>query len=388
MSKDYYNILGVAENSSKADIKKSFRNLAKKYHPDRNQGDKTAEDKFKNISEAYDILNDDKKRQQYDMMRKYGGSFAGGPGGPGGFGGQGGPGGFGGFDFSNMGNGSFRAEDLGGFGSFADIFSSIFGGGGMPGQGSMGGQAEPGRGQRQRPGATRGNDLSLTLKISFEESISGIKKTIALNRPETCKVCTGTGAEPGSGQQTCPQCGGRGTISTAQGGFSVSRPCPRCLGRGVTPGQSCHVCNGTGSTKVKKKIAVKIPEAVEDGAKIRLRGIGNPGRNGGQNGDLIITVAVKKHQQFKREGKNIFTTVDISYPQAVLGCKVPVKTLTKTINLTIPPGTIHGTKLRLKGMGLVLNGIKGDQYVEVNISVPKKVSGKQKKILEELQKEL
>ncbi len=380
MSKDYYNILGVAENASKADIKKSFRTLAKKYHPDRNQGDKTAEEKFKDISEAYDVLNDEKKRQQYDMMRKYGGSYAGASG-PGGFGG-----GAGGFDFSNMGNGSFRAEDLGGFGSFADIFSSIFGSHGGPG--GMGGQARPGRGQRQQPTAARGNDLALKLEVSFEESISGVKKTIALNKPESCKACSGTGAEPGSSQQSCPQCGGRGTISTAQGGFSVSRPCPRCLGRGITPGQTCRVCNGTGSTKVKKKVAVNIPTAVEDGAKIRLRGLGNPGRNGGQNGDLLVTVTVKKHQQFERKGQNIYTSVELSYPQAVLGCKVPVKTLTKTISLSIPAGTEHGTKLRLKGMGLALNGTKGDQYVEINIVVPKKVRAKQKKILEELQEEL
>lgn len=378
MSKDYYNILGVAENASKDDVKKAFRSLAKKYHPDRNPGDKAAETKFKEISEAYDILNDDKKRQQYDMMRKYGGSFAGGSNG------SGGPG-FGGFDFSNMGNGSFRQEDLGGFGSFADIFSSIFGGNDMFGRGGPAGQ---GRGRAQRPTATRGNDLSLTLDVSFEESISGIKKTIALNKPETCSSCSGTGAEPGSDQQTCPQCGGRGTISTAQGAFSVSRPCPRCLGRGSTPGQSCRVCKGSGQIKVKKKIAVKIPAGVENGAKIRLRGVGNPGRNGGQNGDLIITVGVKKHQQFERKGKNIYTSVEISYPQAVLGCKVPVKTLTKTINLSVPAGTKHGTKLRLKGMGLALDGSKGDQYVEVNIIIPEKVSKKHKEILEELQKEM
>ena len=381
MSKDYYNILGVAENASKADIKKSFRTLAKKYHPDRNQGDKTAESKFKDISEAYDILNDEKKRQQYDMMRKYGGSYAG-------AGGPGGPGGFGGFDFSNMGNGSFRQEDLGGFGSFADIFSSIFGGEGMSGQGRPGGFGGQGRGRQQRPAPTRGNDLSLKLDISFEESISGVKKTIALNMPETCKACSGTGAEPGSSQQTCPQCGGRGNVSTAQGAFSVSRPCPRCLGRGVTPGQTCHACKGAGTTKAKKKVAVKIPEAVEDGAKIRLRGLGNAGRNGGPNGDLLVTVNVKKHQQFRREGNNIYTSAEISFPQAVLGCKVPVKTLTKTINLSIPAGTEHGTKLRLKGMGLAVDGTIGDQYVEINIVVPKKVSKKQKKILEELQSEL
>jgi len=377
MSKDFYNILGVAENASKDEIKKSFRSLAKKYHPDRNPGDKKAEEKFKDISEAYEVLNDEKKRQQYDMMRKYGGTFAGagGPGGPGG--------GAGGFDFSHFGNGGFRAEDLGGFGSFADIFSSIFGGGDI-----FSGQAGAGRGARRRTASTRGSDLALTLSVGFEESISGTKKTISLNKPETCQVCSGTGAEPGSGQQTCPQCGGRGTISTAQGAFSVSRPCPRCLGRGVLPGRACRVCNGSGQVKQKKKINIKIPAGIENGGKIRLRGMGNPGRNGGQNGDLLITVNVNKNQQFDRKGNDIFTKVEITYPQAVLGCKVPVKTLTKSINLSIPPGTTHGTKLRLKGMGLAVNGSQGDQYVEVNIVVPKNVNEKQKKILEELQKEL
>jgi len=371
MPKDFYNILGVAENASKAEIKKSFRSLAKKYHPDRNPGDKSAEERFKDISEAYDVLNDDKKRQQYDMMRKYGGAYAG----------SGGPGGQGGFDFSNFGNGTFRTEDLGGFGSFADIFSSIFG------DNDIFGQAGRGSSRRGKT-ALRGNDLSLNLSINFEDAISGTKKTIALNKPETCLNCSGSGAEPGSGQETCPQCGGRGTISTAQGAFSVSRPCPRCLGRGVMPGKACRVCGGTGQTKVKKRINIKIPAGIDDGGKIRLRGMGYPGRNGGADGDLIVTVDVKKHQQFDRKGNDIYTKVEISYPQAVLGCKIPVKTLTKSINLTIPPGTVHGTKLRLKGMGLSVNGGQGDQYVEIIINVPDKVSDKQKKILEELQKEM
>jgi len=374
MAKDFYNVLGVAENASKAEIKKSFRSLAKKYHPDRNPGDKRAEERFKDISEAYEVLNDDKKRQQYDMMRKYGGAYAG----------SGDSGGPGGFDFSKFGNGSFRSEDLGGFGSFADIFSSIFGDNDIFSQAGQTGR----RSSRRGMSPSRGNNLSLNLSINFEEAINGAKKTIVLNKPETCSTCSGSGAEPGSGQETCPQCGGRGTISTAQGAFSVSRPCPRCLGRGVMPGKACHVCGGTGQTKVRKRINIKIPAGIEDGGKIRLRGMGYPGRNGGTNGDLIVSVDVKKHQQFDRKGNDIYTKVEISYPQAVLGCKIPVKTLSKSISLTVPPGTAHGTKLRLKGMGLSVNGNQGDQYVEVTISIPDKVSDKQKKILEELQKEL
>lgn len=235
---------------------------------------------------------------------------------------------------------------------------------------------------------TRGNDLALTLNVGFEEAIKGTKKTIALNKPEVCTVCSGTGAEPGSGETVCSQCNGRGTVSTAQGAFSVSRPCPRCLGRGVLPGNPCRTCGGSGQIKKRKKISIKIPAGIDDGGRIRLRGMGSPGRGGGPNGDLIVTVNVKKHQQFERKGNDIFTRVEISYPQAVLGCKVPVKTLTKSINLTVPPGTKHGTSLRLKGMGLAVNGSKGDQYVEVNISVPDNVTQKQKELLEELQKEM
>jgi len=369
MSRDYYNILGVAENASKDDIKKAFRKLAMKYHPDRNPGNKEAENRFKDISEAHEVLSNDEKRRQYDMMRKYGGAYAG----------AGGPGaGTGGFDFSQFGGGGFKSEDLGGFGSFADIFSSIFGGEDI----------FRGRGRGRRSARTRGNDLALMLTIGFDEAVSGTKKTIAMNKPETCPVCSGTGSEPGSGETVCPQCGGRGTVSTAQGAFSVSRPCPRCLGRGVLPGRSCRTCGGSGQVKKRKKISVKIPAGIDDGGRIRLRGMGNPGRGGGPNGDLIITVSVKKHQQFERKGSDIFTKVEISYPQAVLGCKVPVKTLTKCINLTIPPGTKHGTSLRLKGMGLTLNGSKGDQYVEVNINVPDNVTPRQKELLEQLQKEL
>ncbi len=364
MAKDFYNVLGVAENASQEDIKKAFRKLAKQYHPDRNKGDKAAENKFKDISEAYDVLSDQQKRQQYDMMRRYGGFDPRQT--------QGGQG----FDPSQFQQ-SFHFEDQGGFGSFADIFSSIFGD-----EDIFGGRRE------SRPRKSRGSDLALGLEISFDESISGTSKTIGLNRPEACEICGGTGAEPGSGQAVCPQCNGRGMVNYSQGQFAVSRPCPRCLGKGVLPGKPCHNCGGAGQVKTRKKIKIKIPAGIEDGGHIRLHGIGNPGTNGGPNGDLIIEVNVKKHQQFDRKGNDIYTKLSISYPQAVLGCKLPVKTLTKDINLTIPPGTTHGTLLRLKGLGLAVNGAQGDQYVEVNIEVPKNLTAKQKELLEELGKKM
>jgi molecular chaperone DnaJ len=364
MAKDYYNILGVAEGASLEEIKKKFRELAKRYHPDRNPGDKKAEQKFKEISEAYDVLGDEKKRQQYDTMRKYG-AFAGREGGAGDF------------DYSQFRNG-FRFEDLGGLGPFADIFSSIFGDEDLFRR----------AGRKKRRGRVRGNNLAMKLSIAFEEAISGTSKTIILNKPLTCDNCKGSGEEPGSGRQVCPQCDGRGTVSFAQGAFAISRPCPRCLGRGTIGGRQCHKCNGSGRIKEKTRIKVKIPSGIEDGEKIRLRGMGSPGRDGGEYGDLVITVNVGKHQQFNRKGNDIYTNVEISFPQAVLGAKVAVKSLTKTINLTVPPGTRHGTVLRLRGLGLAVNGAKGDQYVEVHIAVPKTVTQRQKELLEELARTL
>jgi molecular chaperone DnaJ len=371
MSKDYYDILGVPENSSKADVKKAFRNLAKKYHPDRNKGDKVSEERFKEISEAHEVLADDKKRQQYDMMRKYGGMGGGfGNGSSSGF-----PGGF------TRGGQGFSFEDLQGFGSFADIFSSLFGGADI--FGGTGRRARTGRAERADI-PRRGNDWVIQLKITFEEAIRGTVKTLSLNKPATCKVCNGSGNQVGSGYRVCPKCGGRGNVTFEQGGFSISRPCPQCLGRGTIPGNPCKVCGGTGTIREKKKVKIKIPAGIEDGGKVRLRGMGYPGKNGGQDGDLIITVNTKEHQEFKRDGHDIHTEVTVSFPQAVLGCKVPVKTLTQKINLTIPAGTEYGTVLRLKGLGLDVGGRKGDQFVKVKIDVPKTVTPEQRELLEKL----
>jgi len=360
MARDFYNVLGVPENASQEEIKKAFRKLAKQYHPDRNKGDKNAENRFKEISEAYDVLGDQQKRQQYDMMRRYGGFDPR----------QAQSGGYDTSQFEDM----FRTEG-GGLGSFADIFSSIFGDDNVFQQSG-----------RRKDAPARGSDLGLNLDINFEESISGTKKTITLNKPESCQVCGGSGADPGSGKTTCPQCGGRGTVSYSQGAYAVSRPCPKCLGKGALPGKPCHTCGGSGQVKAKRKIAVNIPAGIESGGKVRLRGQGYPGSHGGPNGDLIITVNVKKNQQFERKGNDIYTKVHINFPQAALGCKVPVKTLTKEVSLTIPPGAKHGTLLRLKGQGLAVDGTQGDQYVEVNIDVPKDLTPRQKELLEELAK--
>jgi len=366
MPKNYYDILGVPETASKDDIKKAFRRLAMKYHPDRNPNDTEAEKKFKDASEAHEILSDDQKRQQYDTMRKYGAYDQGT-----GFG-QSSPG----FDPSQF-RSRFRFDDLGGFGSVADIFSSLFGGEDIFGQATAGGR-------RRRP--SRGKDLLIRLSIDLREAVSGTTRTIVLKKPVTCPDCGGSGHDAAHGQQVCPECQGRGSVSFVHGGFSISRPCPRCLGKGVVDYRPCQTCRGEGAIKKKTKIKVKIPAGIEDKGRVRLRGMGYPGSNGGSKGDLIIAVNVKPDQKFHRSGKDIHTTVSISFPQAVLGARVPVKTLSKTVNVTIPPGTEHGTKLRLKGLGLSVNGSTGDLYVEAHIKVPRSVNDEQRRVLEELAK--
>ena len=309
MSKNYYDILGVSENATEEEIKKAFRTLAKKYHPDRNKGDKTAEDKFKEISEAYDTLSDPKKRQEYDNIRKYG-AFTG-------AGAQGRPGAGGvHFDFSDLfnqgsgGRGGFQTFRFGGEGvdGLDDILRQFFGGG----------QRDPfsQRTARRRPSQQKGADLSARLHISFLDVVNGAQKKLRIKQ--------------------------------------------------------------TGKT-----VLVKIPKGIEDGAKIRLAGQGLPSRNGGKNGDLIITVHVMADQNFTRKGNDIYTSVTVSFKEAILGCKKNVKTLTKTIALTIPPGTQPGTKLRLKGQGLAVNGKQGDLYVEVKVEIPKHITDKQRKLLEE-----
>ena len=368
--KDFYKILGVSEDASDDEIKKAYRKLAKKYHPDVNSGDKHAEAKFKEVSEAHDTLADKNKRAQYDQMRKYGA-------------------GFGGFGERPAGGGSrgrqdFNFEDLssifgqsGGFGSFADIFSSIFGDN-VSGFGRGGGFA-------QQFGPRRGSDLYTDVNIPFATAAKGGKAKLRLKRTESCSVCNGSGVRPGSSQTTCPDCGGRGTITFTQGNFAVSRPCPRCLGRGIISGDPCGNCRGGGSLARSRTITVNIPPSTQNGGKIRLKGFGNPGTNGGSPGDLYLRVTVKGDHFFWRERLNIFCKVKLGLDQVVKGTKIRVRTIAgNKVELKIPAGTKAGTKFRLSGLGLTDKEHKGDQIVVIDIRQPDNMTEDEKKLYHEM----
>ncbi len=377
MAGNYYKTLGVDEKAGKDEIKKKYRQLAKKYHPDRNHGSKKAEEKFKEISEAYNVLKDDQKRQQYDTMRRFGGfNGAGRPGAGGGF-----PGGgrfYTNGDFSQAFGEGFNVNDLSGLGGLGDIFSALFGEN-MRARGRA-----SHRQRRARP--TRGRDIHAELEITLDQSVEGVKKKIKLGMPEACSECKGVGHVAGGEQKVCPRCHGTGQVIHAQGGFSISRPCPSCLGRGVTMGQDCPSCRGLGTIKRKKVVSVKIPAGIADGETIKLRGLGYPGKNGGPTGNLIIRIKVMGDQKYKREGSDINTSVEITFPQAALGAKVPVQSLSKKIMITIKPGTQPGTILKLKGLGLAVGDKKGDLYVTVKVLVPTILTDRQKELLQEFDK--
>ncbi len=367
--KDYYKILGLSETAGDSEIKKAYRKLAKKYHPDANHGDKQAEAKFKEISEANDTLSDSKKKSQYDKMRKYGAGF----------------GGFGGARPAGFNSAQhFSSEDLssifgqtGGLGSFADIFSSIFGDN-ISGSGSRGGF-----GQRRRP--IKGSDIYTDVRVPFATAAKGGKAILKINITDKCSDCNGTGIRPGSNQTVCPECNGRGNVTFSQGNFAVSRPCPRCLGRGVITGNPCNICRGAGTVVKPRKITVKIPPITINGAKIRLKGLGNPGNNGGPSGDLYLRVEVKGDHFFWREGLNIFCKVVLGLRSVVKGAKIKVRTITgKKVELKIPAGVKSGTKLRLKGLGLAGKSGRGDQIVVIEISPPKNMTDDEKKQYDEM----
>jgi molecular chaperone DnaJ len=373
MPKDYYKTLGVAENVSDDELKKVYRKLAKKHHPDANAGDKAAEEKFKAVSEAYSVLSDRQKRSQYDQMRKFGAAGSGGGFRPGGF-----PGGFGGFE-SPQGNGvRFSSEDLGGFGSLGDIFSSLFGD-----------QVDFGRRRRSRSstGPRKGSSLAAKLEITFEEMVKGTARTIMLKREANCGKCRGTGVEPGVGKTVCPECQGRGMVAQSVGAFSVSRPCPRCLGRGEIASKLCTACSGKGRKQVSQKVSIRIPAGTEHGAKLRLKDLGQPGLKGGPNGDLIVTVFVQPDKFFQRVGNDIVCEVPISLKQAIDGAKIKVRTLTGSVVLNVPPLTHDNTKFKLNELGIVGKGTKGNQYVTVSVDVPENPSDEEKELLNKLMSE-
>ena len=347
--KDFYEILGVQKNASDDEIKKSYRKLAMKYHPDRNKDDKESERKFKEATAAYEALKDPERRAAYDQ---YGhDAFR-----------QGGMGG--GQGFGDFGGG------------FSDIFEEFFGGG-------FGGSS------RQR-GPQRGNDLRYNMAVTLQEAFSGKKSKIRIPSYEGCDLCSGTGSVDKSGPSTCSTCGGQGKVRSTQGFFSIERPCPTCGGEGSSIKNPCLKCSGTGQVKKQKTISVTIPAGVDTGTRIRISGEGEPGQRGAGNGDLYIFVEVQKDKLFEREEANIFCQIPISITTAILGGDVDVPTIEgKKARLNIPPGTQSETQFRLKnkGMSILRQTRRGDMYVEANVEIPVNLNSKQKAILQEFEKE-
>lgn len=355
---DYYELLGVQRGVSDEDLKKSYRKLALQFHPDRNPGNKAAEEKFKEISEAYEVLSDPQKRRQYDQFGHAGAQA-------GGFGG-------GGFDFSQA-QGFGNLNDI-----FGDIFSEVFGASGR------GGFAGAGAGRGGGTRAARGSDLRYNMEVTFEEAAFGVEKTVTLPKDATCKTCTGTGAKPGTTAEACGGCRGTGEIRFQQGFFTLSKTCPECGGAGRIIRSKCPDCRGQGRVSENTKLSVKIPAGIDDGQKLKLRGEGEPGRNGGPSGDLYVVVEVKGHPFFKREGFDVHCEVPLSFAKAALGGEVAVPTLEGTIQLKIPAGTQSAKRFRLKGKGISHLGgrDRGDQYVTVYVEVPKKLTAEQRALLE------
>lgn len=372
-TKDYYAVLGVASTATPDEIKKAYRRLAKRYHPDANQNDPKASERFKEISEAYQVVGDAEKRKQYDEMRRLGAfsSFGGarsrpgatpggGPGGARSAGGDAGPG----------GNFRWQDFDIGGLGGIGDIFSSMFGGGA--------------RGAGRSRGAEQGQSVETTLEIPFRVAALGGKVPIELEVTEECGTCRGSGAAPGASVKVCPECAGRGVISFGQGGFAVNRPCPLCMGRGQVPTERCPTCAGAGEVRATKKLSITVPPGTDTGTKIRLKGQGGRGASGGPPGDLLITFQVQPDRFFKREGLDLIATVPLNIAQATLGTQIRVSTLEgKRVALRIPPGTPAGKRFRVRGQGVAKDDRRGDLIVQASIVVPEKLTEEQERIMRE-----
>ncbi len=352
--RDYYEVLGVSKGATDDDIKKAYRKLAKQHHPDLNPGDKVAEAKFKEVNEAYEVLSDKEKRAKYDQFGHAGvdPNF-----GAGGYGG-----GFGGADFGDF--------DLG------DIFGSFFGGG-------FGG----GGGGQRRNGPQKGETLRASLTITFEEAAFGCEKEVSIGRSEQCDMCSGSGCAPGTTAEICPDCHGSGTIRVQRGGgafsFATTAQCPKCGGSGKLIHQPCKTCNGAGSVRKQRKITIQVPAGIDNGQAISLRGQGGAGKNGGPAGDLIISISVRPHSLFRRDGTSVYLDQPISFLQAALGAELEIPTLDGKVKWTLPEGTQTGTTFRLRGKGIPsVNGRgRGDQLVTVTVQTPRNLSGSQKDAL-------
>ena len=350
--RDYYEVLGVSKGASEDEIKKAYKKLARKYHPDMNPGDKEAEEKFKEVNEANEVLSDPEKKARYDQFGFAGvdPSYGAGAGGAGGYGG--------GFDFGDLG----------------DIFGSFFGGG-------FGG------GQTRRNGPQRGESIRASVSVTFTEAAFGCEKEVSIERSEQCASCKGSGCAPGTTPEICPDCHGSGMVQVQQrtpmGVFASSRPCQRCRGTGKIIHQPCADCGGSGAVRKRKTIKVTIPAGIDHGQTISLRGQGNAGKNGGPAGDLLITVMVRPHELFRREGNDVFCEAPITFRQAVLGATLEIPTIDGPVKYDIPEGTQTGTVFRLRGKGIpALNGRgRGDQYVTVTIETPRNLNREQKEAL-------
>ncbi|HEY2854435.1 MAG TPA: J domain-containing protein [Gemmatimonadaceae bacterium] len=367
-NKDFYAVLGVSASATQDDIKKQYRKLAARYHPDKNPNDPKAADRFKEISEAYQVLGDADRRKQYDQMRQlgaFGGFGAGSRSGP--RPGAGAPG------AGGAAGGNFRFEDfdIGGLGGLGDIFSSMFGG-------STGGQ------RARTRGPERGQDVEIQLEVPFRVAALGGKVPVELEVNEECPTCHGSGAAPGAKLQTCPECSGRGTISFGQGGFAVQRPCPMCLGRGQVPTERCPTCNGAGEVRTRKKVLITVPAGTDTGSRIRLKGQGGRGQHNGTPGDLVISFQVETDRFFRREGLDVIAPVPINIAQATLGSRISVRTIDgKRVAIRIPAGTANGKRFRVRGQGIEKDGAKGDLIVQVDVQVPEKLTEEQERAMKE-----
>jgi molecular chaperone DnaJ len=354
LEKDFYAVLGVTKSASADEIKKAYRKLARQFHPDANAGDEKAEETFKEISEAYDVLSDDTKRREYDEMRQYGASF----GGAGGF--RGAPGGFGpgGATTVNLG-------DLFGDAGLGDVLGGLFGG----------------RGGRR---ATKGDDLTGRVTLSFRDAASGVTTSVQLRSEAACPTCGGSGAKPGTTPHQCTACQGSGQTVRQQGGFGFAEPCRACHGRGQVVDDPCGTCSGAGVTMQTRKVNVRVPAGIKDGATLRVPGKGAPGRGGGPTGDLLVTVNVLPHPVFGRKGEHLTVTVPVTFVEAALGATVTVPALTgDPVSLKIPAGTPTGRTFRVKGRGLAVKSKTGDLLVTVEVAVPQRVDGKARKALDD-----
>jgi molecular chaperone DnaJ len=354
--RDYYEVLGVERGASEDEIKRAYRKLALKFHPDQNKGDKTAEGKFKEAAEAYDVIGDEQKRAQYDQFghAAFGqGSFAGGQ------------------RFTNV-------EDI--FSAFGDVFGGGGGGGGIFGD-LFGGA------RRQRGGPRPGRDLRIVIELTLEEIDEGVERTVSLKRKEHCGTCSGTGAKKGSGKVSCQTCAGRGQVHRSQGFFTMASPCPQCRGAGQVIEDPCENCSGRGRIQGKAEVTIPVPQGVEDGMSVRVQGEGDAGEPGAPRGDLYCVIRETEHNLFQRSGPDLMTEIPVSYGQLALGDKVEIPTLRGRAEMAIPAATASGKVFRLRGQGLprLERSGRGDQLVRVFVEVPKKLTERQRELLEEFE---